>query len=783
MSKSRNTKQKRDRPGNPNRSDDVRNRGARANVLIANSLSRGLEELAGLRDAMEEKELIMTGGDDLPPTIPEPPNNPPANPGGSGPNLPNCRPLETPYIDAPDTTVKVPSKKDILGFARMHFAVLGYSSQALSAAYAKTSLWMSRIGITDDKFTDDSVKTHLRQVWSVYYDRWSVNTWFERTKLAVYDWWCQHWRSVSLASTVALGFLVRVSSRKRPMVAALAAAPLMYWFWNMKKKNRVLQYPCPQLVDYCTGTNTAVGVPLANGARVSPRPVTNCRTMAFKVGFTINPGMVWIPRLCGHNELNALLYRQLLPSIGQPDIRKELWDLGRVELSRDLPPQQYDTTLSDAEIFEYFAAKYPLNRRSALRSAYLDINGTFRFPECDTKAFVKREWLVGKALNKRNPRLISGKTDDYLAETGPEYYLWMKHMCSKYWPDLETTLRQKFIYTGGMTGDQIGHIFNHFVQLNWHVVEGDYSRYDGHNEVEALEAEMDYYSTVLRPETVSALRRQLSTKGRTANGHTFSVPGKVASGVINTSFGNTIRGFMIVASWCALNDIKDFAVVQLGDDNLIFIKDLEGFKLPAFVEHCAAMGHKLEAVHRPDPDFAEYCSQRFWNIGSTYVLGPKPARVLAKTFITHDPTLIDSDMPEYCRQIAVGFKNYTWIPVLGRVIERWMEVAPTKSKRVDQFMRRNAAAQFHKIQLRETLEIDNASVYSQFVKIYGFDPLLLEEELNNIELRTGVAWWNELLDHMCEVDGVGTQSINYVEVVWRGLQHMVYDLKRSQLFA
>lgn len=762
-------------------------RGARNAAQVAQAISNARDQLDGEFDAVREmlsevKEQIRE-------------ETPRAAATESQKPLGECLSTDfdtpPPQVRAPDfVEEKVKAENSVAGYARLHFSVLGYSDKSLSAAFSKATLWMARNKEWD--ITDSNAKRTLRQVWDVYADRWSVSTWWERLKLRVYDWVCNNsikvavTAAVSAAVGVAIGYRSRSVRTTLSVVTSTAAVATMYYriFAKPKRQSSIHTYSCPQLLDHCTGTDVLPPQEeLHASAKVIINPVTCCNPVAFQVGFTINPGMVWIPRLCGHNELNALTTRQLLPALGTEESRKILWTQGVKALLRDLPPIELTTNYTPVEMFEVFAAKYPLHRRKTLRATFLTLDGKNRYPECMTKAFVKREWLVGKALNKRNPRLISGKTEDYLCETGPEYYCWMKMMCKHYWPNMDTVLHRRYIYTGGMTADEIGLVFTYFVRnLGWEVVEGDYSRYDGHNELEALDAEMQYYSDVMTEDTTRALRRQLVTEGRTSSGHKFQCYGKVASGVINTSFGNTLRGFMVVAAYADEIKLDDFAVMQLGDDNIIFVKDIVRFNLPQFTDFCEAMGHKLEAVHRPDPDFAEYCSQRFWDVGDRYVLGPKPARVLAKTFITHDPTLTPADMPEYCRQVAVGMLNFDWIPVLGPFVKKWAATRPTNNKRVQAAVARSTTGQFHKITLREPISVELAAIRAQFFKIYKFDPTDLEQALCDLELQTGVAYWDSSLDHMCEEDGVGTQDLNFIEQVEISAKHLAHKYNRNMYF-
>lgn len=312
---------------------------------------------------------------------------------------------------------------------------------------------------------------------------------------------------------------------------------------------------------------------------------------------------------------------------------------------------------------------------------------------------------------------------------------------------------------------QIGNIFAHYVSLGWHCFEGDYSRYDGHTEIEALQAELDYYEPALSPETHETLRMKLNTTGRSSSGVRFYHKGKMCSGLISTSFGNTIRGFMIVAGYCRKFGIplSHIVVVQLGDDNIIFVKDPDEFNLKRFIDYASMLGHKLEMVYRPDPDLAEYCSMRFWNIGSgRYVLGPKPARVLAKTFVCHDRSLTVEDMPSYCKEIAVGMRAYSWIPILGTMLHRVASIDAKATMRVQQAVSRaNKDASYKVLMPQEEIDIDISAVYAQFEKVYGFDPKPLEGAIEDMDMQWGVGYHCEGFDIMNEVDGVTGEGTNY----------------------
>lgn len=648
-----------------------------------------------------------------------------------------------------------------------HFLIQKYSEKSLTVALSKTSIWLGK-----DVVWTPELNVRLEEIiWGVYYSRHEIGTFWDRMKLMVYD---KSQEVMSRPSTwvaifvcdllLNLGIAHHFGSIHGMLITGAMSLSCFVitkvWQWYQNRNTVIVEEKCETLEDYCTGTTEVEAVIDSNATITIPALQDfHCPPpLQYQVGISTDPDTIWCPHQCTHNLLNAVQYRQCLPAIGSSDERKIAWQEGARALCHELPADVEVKDLTPQEKLEGFLLKFPEKVRAVKRNAYTEINGSYHIRDCVTKGFVKVEWLAGKSLDKRNPRLVSAKTDQYLMEVAPEYYWYQKAFCRTYYKDVTTALEQKYIYTGGMTPDQIGAIFAYYVNdMGYDVIEGDYSRYDGHTEVEALEAEMQYYedSKQMSAETIETLQLQYSTRAISGCGVKFTCKGKVASGVINTSFGNTLRGFMIVAAYASRNNLEHFAVMQLGDDNILFVRDIQEWDLPRFVLHCTSMGHKLEAVYRPDPEFAEYCSMRFWNVGSTYVLGPKPGRVLAKTFVCHDSSLTHEDMPAYCNGIAVGFKHYRWIPVLGGVVDSIMRQSVKHTKKTQMAVSKAAGSNPYKILLREELtEVDPDSVYRQFEKIYGFDPKPLEEIIYNHKITYGVAWHHSQFDVMSEIDGI-----------------------------
>jgi len=574
-----------------------------------------------------------------------------------------------------------------------------------------------------------------------------------------YDWWRLVLRVIGMGT---LGMGLRVV--KKPLFKGLWAGGLMgfaavSWFVSTRRVRNVndglLVSECKKLTDYCTGFLSESRRFVMKWMSAQQRKFgnwlhlptwtnfTKCEEHEFLVGYTILPNEIWCARSCIHNELKALCSRQLLEPKSTVGVRTVVWDYNRVALLEQFSFASGAHMCESQEMLDDFIKHYPDSRKRMILQGFEEVNSAFHVVTGKSKVMVKVEWNVGKALNKRDPRCISGKEDDYLAATGPLYYSYMKSLVAQKWPDVTTALRQKYIYTGGMTSDQIGLIISHYETMGWCFYEGDFSRYDGRTELEALRAEFACYD--LPGVYKDYLLLQLESSGVSRGGVKFHQRGKRASGVINTSFGNTVVGFMFFAGCFKRMNFDDFVVVQLGDDNVVMTRipiDLQ------FVRNYANdCGHVLEIKEVVDVDYLEFCSMRFWDVGGVRVLGPKPGRVLAKTFVSVDPLMQDNQLCDYVLQIAKSFQYYQFVPVLGEFCRGILEHVVTDKKYKSSFRK------YGWTPLREEIEVDNVSVANQFLKIYGFSPESLCQDLRSFDFKVGVALESDLLYHMARVDG------------------------------
>lgn len=516
----------------------------------------------------------------------------------------------------------------------------------------------------------------------------------------------------------------------------------------------------PVLEAFCTGL---VRPDAPHAGSFEPGDLTRCKPQTFPVAFTTAHSSIWIPRMCCHNDNTAILKRQLIPCDVPEQQLHEAATLSRdafLEAFVGLPAKTYDRiAASDDEMIERYRAH--LKTMSTQRLLEFDkyhknLAMQLRVPDGRiTRAFVKQEVLVGKEPSKRHPRLISGKTGEYLHATGPEYYDFQTWLCKTYFPDdVDKLLSRRFIYPGKVSPTTLGLIISHYESCGWHAYEGDFSRLDGHTESPFIEMECDIYNALgMSPRLIKLLTHQAGvTKGTTSRGAKFKVKGKRASGVINTTIGNTIVCMAMTAAAFKIQQIEDYVVIQLGDDNVILTKEkMDAARYCNFMKDC---GHSLDLVYRgvgQDAfDSLEFCSQLFWDIGDQRILGPKPFRALAKTFAPAKQ-INPSQLMTYASGVATGYKHYMWVPALNTVCDMLIQRhKPSKKAKL--------ADEAYKLRLKKTIVVDSIAVSSHFYRRYGIDPTEIDNLLRQVDVSRPVAISHPLITRCNIIDGVTSEA-------------------------
>lgn len=668
-----------------------------------------------------------------------------------------------PVVTKPIIIQPQPIKADIHAtftfedLVQAHFIAFEYSDKSLSTAKTNLVKWRS---VTKSKRT---IMECLDYIYRTYENRDFRQSHWSKLVGWARDWWYNNSSRVKAFTVAAYTSFVGAATLWMKsqfglsipggiLAALLCTVGLVKLVYNQyyRPPSRLIQAKqCLGVLTYCTNQKLTVDkdqIDEKAGVTLPPHVVANhrCQPKVMPVGFSFGIDYLWIPRNCLHNELNALVTRQLQPRI--PVSPEGILSL-RMAMDRIIAFYPQVTISHHKDIWvQLFLNKYPLNRRNMIQRAMKNN----MLVDVKMKGFPKIEVMVGKPVASRKVRFISNFDDGYLAETGPEYYLWQKEMIKQMWAgSVEDT---QYVYTGGMTGDRIGDWFSQQMAEGRVLLLLDFSKFDSRNKDEVLTQLYRFYESQLGPELTKWLQHTWNKEGRTSHGILYNVIATVASGRIDTSFGNTNIVFMLVTAGMMLLDnayVEDMRVSALGDDNntslSVFNHNMDDIK-QAF----RSLGHEADGLilYPEQYHLAEYCSQRLWEYSpGQHVLGPKIGRVLAKTFVCHKH-VPSQHLEEHITGVIDGFKMYEWVPVLGAVIKRWKEVHNNVGRRY------YADTNPHRTTIGRELEIDPNCIQEQFFQLYGFYAEDLEKEIAQLPFTLGDCYNSPLIDRIMEVDGV-----------------------------
>lgn len=176
--------------------------------------------------------------------------------------------------------------------------------------------------------------------------------------------------------------------------------------------------------------------------------------------------------------------------------------------------------------------------------------------------------------------------------------------------------------------------------------------------------------------------------------------------------------------------------IQLGDDNVIATEKPTDEGLMREVYRLAGQELEVKQFTPDEYDKVSFCSSWFYpDANGQRVMAPKPFRTILKTCISTDAALRLEDVLGYMVGIARGFKNYYWIPVLGRIFEglatRHADVVTVKIR---------GSENPYKARLSRDIEFDPARLAAFFQNVYGM-PLSKFDYLSKIDFgQPGTVW-------------------------------------------
>jgi len=493
-----------------------------------------------------------------------------------------------------------------------------------------------------------------------------------------------------------------------------------------------------------------------------------------QVGFAVQDRIPVVARSCTHNELVAVVSRGCLE---RPDPAPGAWEQMAPVLDKILPVIEYPGRVEDGQIrspkFAVWVKRFPPKRRGELILAKIGLrNGVEEIPT--VKGFVKREKQLKSypesvdteipGIEKFAPRLISGRTPQFQAVTGPVTYAMTKQM-AWVWNHAATIgvdqdhddKRPKTtgIYTSGMNAEQLGKSVQfHYERLSRMgpvaATEEDQRRFDAHCGDEAVELiQRPYQRHRARPQQIRALAKLAKTRGVTMHGIHYRVDATVKSGDGNTSSGDTCVVLTAKELQRILAEIKEDTIItwNTGDDvlTLNLLVDHEHY-YHIVVQNWIDLGFDAK-IHCYTSLFdAEYCSGRFWPTQDGLVFGPKPGRILAKTF--HSMLEYNDRMcMRWLRTVALGLHRDTnFLPVVRVVVRRTLELTKELKTIYVKEEEKIHAMQFHE---------PSVETFLMYEHLYGLsqgEVMVLEKFIEDKMVAVPCTFHHNYLTRIVDVD-------------------------------
>lgn len=377
----------------------------------------------------------------------------------------------------------------------------------------------------------------------------------------------------------------------------------------------------------------------------------------------------YVFRHCCHNEKLALCGRvgKALPYHNNPGAQQLAQNTWRVASA------QFVVTLSLCGMkktktpipLEKWLSTFPPLRRGMLQSL-VDKEVELYMPMV-ASAFIKTETMLKPTDNPtfKDPRWIQGCPPLLSVKTGPYLRKFAKRFRdSTCYSNGMYDNHHHLYYTCGRDNREIGDAFAEAIATVYRRLrpgeklaffEDDQSRFDLHLNEHAFECLDRIYSIYLPSKVARALRRTDSSTGVAPTGTTYKIPYTMQSGWPDTSVGDTIANAVMKTSIHGPERL--WTSIICGDDSVTVTTDQELAArggVAGIVRSYANFGMEVEASIKECALDVEFCSARFYPQFATYVLMPKPGKLLAK-LLWDNTRRSDSDRLCWLRSIAETF--------------------------------------------------------------------------------------------------------------------------------
>lgn len=541
----------------------------------------------------------------------------------------------------------------------------GFWSRAGAVAYSLFNLSVEMI--------EEACKQHIRRALQRLGLHEAFAVCFAGALWAVFE---AHWRGMSWTQAC---FIARMHTML--MLVSHFTHPIVAWFlhkmWNVVKLQSIQRLRIDEAVeDVCCADHGLQPVSkLSEGFSArwgEPEcvPKFGARPMWSVDGFQAT-----VFRQCGCNERIAVTGRvgKQLPSHG---IAAQVVGRWR-KLSKTIMPHFRENVQRVTKPMEFseWLKEFPPQRREELRRDY-EQNPDQK--DSTAKGFIKREIAVKPLDNMtfKDPRWIQGCPLWMTRTCGP----WLRRLAKQVRRGLAPTCLgrayapvdihqgKQIVYTCGMNTNAIGEAFGRALDTiqglcgpgdEVVVVEDDESRFDMHIAQGPFEfLDQIYRQKIGKRQVAASLRRTSKSMGYGLRGTKYSIPYTMQSGWPDTSVGDTLVNAAL--KFHVHGKGRPWISIICGDDSVTVTLRSEVQKLgmeDGIRKLYEEMGMEVDVKIRHNPLDVEFCSSRFYPWRHTYVLMPKPGRLLSK--IGWDmKDRPNRDQLSWVRGIAQTLKHY-----------------------------------------------------------------------------------------------------------------------------
>lgn len=373
-------------------------------------------------------------------------------------------------------------------------------------------------------------------------------------------------------------------------------------------------------------------------------------------------------------------------------------------------------------------------------------------------SFIKVEKAVVTDISShkwKDPRFIQGCPPQMSIEVGPFIRKFAKNMHKNMMPEnysaADLAAGRQIIYTCGMSGEDIGESFAKAINAVTSLkdpddsivfIEDDQSRFDLHLTEGPFKCLAALYCSVLPRRIRRKLLRNLS-RGKSVLGTRYSIPYTMQSGWPDTSAGDTFINSIMKTHIHGLGKLW-FSIV-CGDDS-VTITTQKTLKAMGDLEKAYAdFGMEVEVIVKNDPLSVEFCSGRFQNVGSSYVLMPKVGRLLAKlgSDVKNRPL---KHQEEWLRGIASTMENFGhYDPIIKNLAQQVRAVVGQGSEISD----RTAYDKFVDLSRPQPSDYDLAVFYDHHYSMSAAD---IQRASSLTISSLPVVIDDVLIDYICSID-------------------------------